>query len=379
MQRLFAIRDNAFKSTSMSDVKLKEGISYLLNQYHYGGADHWNDVNSMLTSNKYRKLVDNADGYTGCPHVFFVDCSQFVEHLGYAWMTLSKDDAYHQMHTDFIIFTIENRTDCICQKCAYYLLSQVRLRDIIFMWSKRDCWLETRCKSAGKPTPKSQRIQHSISVLTAQFNAALKHPKAPQFLTTLSGDEESQRYDMDAFDTVCSIAIQWCDKQALDFSNGKALDCTIDPLFNMLYFSIKFWKESHIIYFYNTHLLQYVESLSTLLNSDAAQCMKLFGKQYLQKLVKFNAYSTASKSQQLEVEGMLRVCGNDRHKGHMFTFEKIVKQCEWMFCDNSKREFEQLRLCKGCKVTYYCSKYCQKSSWSKWHAQDCKKLQMYYN
>eukprot|EP01084_Bolivina_argentea_P257372 433612_1 len=41
-------------------------------------------------------------------------------------------------------------------------------------------------------------------------------------------------------------------------------------------------------------------------------------------------------------------------------------------CHNCHKFNENIKLCKGCKVIYYCSKYCQKRDWKKRHRLNCR-------
>lgn len=49
--------------------------------------------------------------------------------------------------------------------------------------------------------------------------------------------------------------------------------------------------------------------------------------------------------------------------------------CEWSGCG---KKHEKLRVCSGCRMSYYCSKSCQKKSWKIQHGNVCHKLSQYY-
>ncbi len=42
-------------------------------------------------------------------------------------------------------------------------------------------------------------------------------------------------------------------------------------------------------------------------------------------------------------------------------------------CDHCGDGTLRLKACRGCLDRYYCSKYCQKRAWNKWHRTQCKK------
>eukprot|EP01084_Bolivina_argentea_P259471 437811_1 len=51
--------------------------------------------------------------------------------------------------------------------------------------------------------------------------------------------------------------------------------------------------------------------------------------------------------------------------------------CGFIRCTNSQNNNQKFKLCSGCKMTYYCSKSCQKRSWNIRHRTECNILHSY--
>eukprot|EP01084_Bolivina_argentea_P259470 437809_1 len=51
--------------------------------------------------------------------------------------------------------------------------------------------------------------------------------------------------------------------------------------------------------------------------------------------------------------------------------------CGFIRCKNSQNSNQKFKLCSGCKMTYYCSKSCQKRSWNIRHRTECNILHNY--
>ena len=50
-----------------------------------------------------------------------------------------------------------------------------------------------------------------------------------------------------------------------------------------------------------------------------------------------------------------------------------LKLCGNIDCKN-KNKYDKLKVCKGCRVIYYCNKYCQKVDWKNIHKKQCAQL-----
>lgn len=60
-------------------------------------------------------------------------------------------------------------------------------------------------------------------------------------------------------------------------------------------------------------------------------------------------------------------------KGDDFIRERLMKSLEDYTnrCYNCNKVTKDIKACSGCKVTYYCSRECQKKDWSM-HKRECK-------
>eukprot|EP01084_Bolivina_argentea_P112752 201054_1 len=57
-------------------------------------------------------------------------------------------------------------------------------------------------------------------------------------------------------------------------------------------------------------------------------------------------------------------------------------QCSWCGGNkywNSKRQYDKLKVCKGCHVCYYCNRNCQKRHWKELHGKKCCKIWIKWN
>ena len=54
--------------------------------------------------------------------------------------------------------------------------------------------------------------------------------------------------------------------------------------------------------------------------------------------------------------------------------------CCWSECSKYEREIDVvLKVCGGCKLSYYCSRKCQKKAWKAGHWKECSTLKKYYH
>ena len=99
--------------------------------------------------------------------------------------------------------------------------------------------------------------------------------------------------------------------------------------------------------------------------------------------VKFIYYENAMKKEKILIikQGYIGIFGGRLKRAYeREMLRKYDIMCPWLFpsypdgCKNCKIKPYQkaLKLCKGCKNVYYCSRHCQKIDWKYKHRNNCK-------
>ena len=90
-------------------------------------------------------------------------------------------------------------------------------------------------------------------------------------------------------------------------------------------------------------------------------------------LLRYGDLTTREKQRIHTYHHLFKTCHYDIIKSEYNLKIKSTRQCDWCkgACLNTKKK------CSGCRIMYYCSRYCQKKDWSYIHRKYCYELANY--
>eukprot|EP01084_Bolivina_argentea_P295300 508353_1 len=177
----------------------------------------------------------------------------------------------------------------------------------------------------------------------------------------------------------------------------------------MFYLSIKYWNKYHILFFLRNYFDHFQKVISSLTSNNITD--KLISNDYeltvdrkemvklifwiidlmnivlKEIIVRFNSeklhFNSIGKQNLVKRIKKHKLDTMKTLRKHRIEVRESVKEmmtCSWIGCCKKQKYADvKFKLCSGCKMSYYCSEYCQKKSWNTQHRYNCKTLIEYYN
>eukprot|EP01084_Bolivina_argentea_P298566 514542_1 len=316
----------------------------------------------MNISNKeYLVDNDNQSWPFQCPHKFSSSPNELpafiISTLFYPHQKSQKIEEQVKKLTQLL------RGDLLCIHCINTLLSTISLEDII----------NYQIKYA------KQRPYHTLCIKELLFSLLL-HPKIAKILAQ-SCNMNEQSYNKE-------MALMTHAKETI----GKVFMHTVQPLnciclnlymlfktesqkliiwLKAFYLSMKYWNGYQMLFFTQHYFSQfsdyYIKNYNDFNKMDNYQIIMELLSLILENVSMAISAKKISKHRSVK-------------KSRKWAKSLLIQStsCGWNGCDLRRCERKQLKICKGCKMSYYCSKLCQKKSWNTDHKKECNRLSNYY-
>eukprot|EP01083_Nonionella_stella_P134275 408634_1 len=402
--------------TSMSALNVKEIYENKLVS-HFVPPEPNSNVLKVLALSRLKQTSNIYDAY-GCTHLFYGSPEQFVHHI--LWL-LHPKSSQHPLIGKLIsnmsyLTTLTN----MCTNCVNSLLFTVRFIDVINLYS-----IQYRELQQATPT---HNLLHIIRNL---YLNVFSQPKMYRIMmkacslnkrSYLAGEKISAMYKQMGtegqshdFDYLCDVFISELHQHhsftTRDSSiNDYALDNQMKRQFvfiRTLYLSMKYWNKYHLLFFLKHYLMDLEQAWHDLWrvahllkqnhhgNSDTATLQHIHDITIIigsvvafvcEKAQKLRCKDIGDVDVQQTILKYLNLNRNKETVKKRKDMRKFMKNgllsfawCNWYRCNKRQREMEEtLKLCKRCKMAYYCSRRCQKKAWKYHHRNACVKLQEYY-
>ncbi len=163
----------------------------------------------------------------------------------------------------------------------------------------------------------------------------------------------------------------------------------------MVYSSMRYWNEYYYLFFVKRFMVRFREALLRVCvvelelqqEQDEGYCVVdamagIIGRiwdRYSKRLGVLSSVLNDSATFQW-MRMTVEPVGN---KWKTIDLHKLIKEnmtCCWSRCLREEKDIDgAMKMCSGCKMTYYCSRRCQKKAWKHDHKDICKKLRERYN
>eukprot|EP01084_Bolivina_argentea_P053731 98597_1 len=317
----------------------------------------------MTTSNK-RSSADN-DSHSNwpfrCPHTFSSSPNGFPELIVSTLFYSHKESKKIDDQVKKLWQLLDH--NLLCNHCINTLLSTISLEDVINHQIKY---------SEHKP-------YSALCVIELLFSL-LSHPKIPKILAR-SCNLNQQSYDremdlmahaketigkvfMHTVQPVSCICLNLC--MLFETQSQKLLFWL-----KAFYLSMKYWNPYQRNFFTN----HYFPRLAKFYIKHHNAFKKMDNYDIIIKLLGLILQNVSSEISTKQIYTHRNV--KESRKWAKLLFIESTS-CGWVRCDLRQCEEKQLKLCKGCKMSYYCSKSCQKKSWNTYHKKECNRLSNYY-
>eukprot|EP01084_Bolivina_argentea_P259550 437962_1 len=329
--------------------------------------------------------TDSDDLLEQCPHYKYSSSHNFVDHLLVLLNAEVKafDECTTTANGDLLFWLLAEKGD-ICIDCCNILLSAIHfntfIRDYIipnlsfaepseddkyfglFNLAKFSFWF------ICDQVPKVHKIIWKCMKLNKET-----YIKGEQLIKTNNLNQQERKIYAHVFHFICTIAVSG---ESSHFSH-----------FRNVFLSIKYWNVYQIIFFINHHYIDLFKFIIGSSNADPKEAhlptvmLCTISNKYhklperyvslidenLQDMIFINIDEIKMyKEYRAKLRSDMRVCG----------FCEIVEGSGEDNVTGQKKS--KYKICKQCKMTYYCSRNCQKKSWNKRHREVCEKLlQMY--
>eukprot|EP01084_Bolivina_argentea_P114600 203991_1 len=372
--------------------------------------------------------MDSIPSADDCQHTLYPSPQTFINHM--LWTLHPKSSSHHKVRNHLTHFNMQFIMHMTCTNCINTLLSTITFKDCINLYS---IWYRE---------PKMEFIQNEKYRFNSSISQMLLmhlcfHPQMPKIMiktcplnvieygkrSKVSKQCRCQLKEFDIynhdFDFICNlITLDLCSMSEV-YGSCDVKDCNQTNCYQlretgaglkilrhvwyikMFYLSIKYWNKYHILFFlrnYFCHFQQIITALGSVNTSvshevsvERQEIMDMFidlMKIVLKEIiVRFNS----EKLQFSDIQNQKVVKRIKKHKLDIMKTQRIhrieIKEsakemmtCSWIGCCKKQIDADiKFKVCSGCKMSYYCSKYCQKKSWNTQHRYNCETLFQYYN
>eukprot|EP01084_Bolivina_argentea_P086769 156799_1 len=363
-----------------------------------------------------RLLITRENGMNSCAHVFYPSSSTFIDHILWVLHPASIESKFYEQHLH--VFMCNSLMVNICTNCSNIMLSKVSFSDILTLYS---VW--SRFPVTYTHMVSNNGVPGRIPLLNSQLYASLfQHPKIYRLLVkscpltkkTYYFGESLREHNKNIknniekrevyvhnfdflidvmFDTLHRVSGSNLQKQCDDVQFNNDL-YTIMLYLGNIRVSMKYWTKYHYLFLVKHcfgdmgTLGQKLQTSQIKLNHSQMAIKKFIGFIYdkvifvlmkhhnlindknicdfIQKHVKINGY--------FDVETRKKTRSRTKHILMGWV------NCAWSKCCKMNSEInDSLKVCVGCKMTYYCSKKCQKKGWKYGHRNICCKLSKQYH
>ena len=310
------------------------------------------------------RFHDNHKALKSCAHQYFPSVQCFVIHL--LW-TLHRDRSIDDEHTKehMIVMNDLMAFHHLCSHCRNTILCTVDLDDLLFVYGLTDF-------DDCHPIKRSLSINYYVELfeyrripkLIMMSRPKVKYDSVFRYLCILQQRLLQSLLEEDHW--LCRSAMCW--------------------ISNMLFLSVKYWDMDHVQYYLQRHLDPMEELVHSFMDryadkksGDITQgphvliarvVMTLLGE--LSHLALKNGLVHKSKRPRNTTKAFSKCVAKIKRDSRRI--QKYLLQCGHDGCGSE----EGLKMCSGCKMSYYCSRSCQKRAWIR-HKPQCQKLSKRYS
>eukprot|EP01084_Bolivina_argentea_P140887 247622_1 len=211
-----------------------------------------------------------------------------------------------------------------------------------------------------------------------------------------------------SFHTICEFIMRSVRCGWDDVTKVRKSDSGLSWIFHnmrMFHLSIKYWNKYHTLFFVNHYWLQLQKITKKIIRIESDNCKAINDERRalnenedlildtlipLMEFILFDSYYKLESIRLIPTEirnayrklkdFVIRVYEpNYNILVRMDSIRNIKHQvsCDWYLC-NKKQQLLSFKICSGCKMTYFCSRKCQKKSWKTNHKQQCNALKLKY-
>eukprot|EP01084_Bolivina_argentea_P010732 20002_1 len=341
------------------------------------GVDHV--ISCRFSDDVFMAKLKRLKQSTHCAHKLYAQSHLFIQDILWTLHLHSFDDVHHSKHCTRLKIIFSNSFNSMCAHCITVLLATVNfvelMNDIYYCRHSKDIpkqvkWLNLRLMVELFYHPKMYKIMslnicvfdRACHMVCAHFNddlvqnAALMYPKQEKFyvflrMIYLSIPRWDKRYLLHFISAyVCAFHYYW----VLIYNSFKSKDPEgIEKIQNNCVMRSIFGEITYLLF---------KSKNKTLLNQ-----------------IKDNSLVNLLKGHNNDINTAqyLEIRNNESQKKRVLFYGNVIK-CSYEKCNKSESADEKFKICKGCKMTYYCCRQCQKKSWNTRHRIDCKQLLKYY-
>merc|ERR1712228_135625 len=334
-----------------------------------------------------------------CGHTLYAKPELFVDHILWC-LHKSCDSKEHPME----LFRFLCGRHSICTNCIILLLSKVTFKDLISIYSicNRDLFIksfnseQTRSQGALCDILYMQLFCHpkmrKILMKTCTMNKRmyLKGQKTKKFF-----EANNRKGFVHDFHFICTVVIEQAGSKLL--SNNGISDHS-DYFYGMkmtylgiLYRSMKYWNKYHLLFFVKYCVLKLDQSFAYLLqlshkNDNVLLTMAVCLINWIfiaiyHKSIKLQHNKTQDRNVWNVLKKHQKMQDNQTKNIESYRQCQLRNEtCSYNGCGKMQKNVdEDFKVCRQCKMAYYCSKQCQKRSWNADHRNICKTLSKYYS
>ena len=230
---------------------------------------------------------------------------------------------------------------------------------------------------------KHWQLKADICLFLYTYGELLKHPRMPKILmaeckrSIKSAKQERRHFN---FGLLCNLMESAAIGVACQRLDGFRFHQYYGHFIGVMLRTIKYWKRKHFVYYFENHFDNMATLKSNVLPMEDMKAVN--GKPSLpvveSPLVEHfvdGMQHFVTQRLSMDIETFLT-----EYK----TLYKIFRdttlngsKCYYSDCNKRQSQQDRFKMCGGCKISYYCSRSCQKKAWST-HKVHCAKFIAYY-